>query len=183
MPKAVDLTGKKFGKLTVGEYVGSRISSGKLRRYYKATCECGGTIELPGERFKSGQTASCGCMRWRTGPSNPKWGGCGEISGSYWDHVSRGAKQRKFEFDISIEQAWDLFLKQNKKCALSGVPLIFGTDQTASLDRIDSMNGYVVGNVQWVHKDINRMKQHFDEPHFIRLCMTVTEYQKGVENE
>ena len=34
-------------------------------------------------------------------------------------------------------------------------------EQTASLDRIDSTKGYVPGNIQWVHKDINRIKNKF----------------------
>ena len=73
---------------------------------------------------------------------------------------------------------WDLFIKQNKKCALSGLDIEFsrklkdGTT-TASLDRIDSSKGYIQNNVQWVHKDINRIKQNLDQEKFIELCKMV----------
>lgn len=42
-----------------------------------------------------------------------------------------------------------------------------------SLDRIDSKKGYVVGNVQWVHKDINRMKNTFPQDYFIQVCKQI----------
>lgn len=44
---------------------------------------------------------------------------------------------------------------------------------TASLDRIDSSKGYVIGNVQWVHKTINTMKMDLANSEFIKLCQMV----------
>ena len=46
-------------------------------------------------------------------------------------------------------------------------------ENTASLDRIDSSKGYVKDNVQWVHKDINRMKWNFPQDKFVKLCSFV----------
>jgi hypothetical protein len=48
---------------------------------------------------------------------------------------------------LSIEDTWELFTKQECRCALSGLPLYFPskrnkTDGNASLDRIDSSKGY-----------------------------------------
>ena len=37
---------------------------------------------------------------------------------------------------------------------------------TASLDRIDSTKGYVRGNIQWVHKDINWFKRDYPKISF-----------------
>ena len=74
-----------------------------------------------------------------------------------------------------------MFLKQNKKCALSGVLLSFNTiaknqtsKKTASLDRIDSSKGYIEGNVQWVHKKINDLKSNFDEDTLIKMCNLIS---------
>ena len=44
---------------------------------------------------------------------------------------------------------------------------------SASLDRIDNTKGYVAGNVQWLHKDINWMKGRFTQPRFLALCRAV----------
>lgn len=78
-----------------------------------------------------------------------------------------------------------MFLQQNRKCALSGIDIDFkkGNDvkrglQTASLDRIDSSKGYIVGNVQWVHKDINFMKGTLSNNQFLELCNLVSKHNK-----
>ena len=83
------------------------------------------------------------------------------------------------EFTITIDYAWELFIKQNRKCALTKMPLeLFKVihrklQGSASLDRIDSSKGYIKGNVQWVHKDINWMKNNYNQPYFIKLCKKV----------
>lgn len=51
------------------------------------------------------------------------------------------------------------------------------TATTASLDRIDSSFGYILNNVQWVHKDVQRMKSDFSEAHFVETCRKITENQ------
>jgi hypothetical protein len=83
---------------------------------------------------------------------------------------------------IIINMCWNLFLKQNRKCALSGIEIAFPkawgarskTQITASLDRVDSNKGYIIGNVQWVHKQINTMKMDMSDAEFINLCRMVT---------
>lgn len=61
-------------------------------------------------------------------------------------------------------------MKQHRKCNLSGVELEFDKTNSASLDRIDNTKGYTLENVQWVHKDINRMKNVFSQDYFIDMC-------------
>lgn len=104
------------------------------------------------------------------------------IPGYYWKRIKRSALVRDIEFSINIEDMWELFLKQNKKCALSGIPISFGPSSchstTASLDRIDNKKGYIINNVQWVHKDINIMKNIFDNDYFIECCKKITENNK-----
>lgn len=63
---------------------------------------------------------------------------------------------------------------QDYKCALTGAPLVVG--ENASVDRIDSSRGYELGNIQWVTKEVNRMKIDFDQKLFIELCRKVAEY-------
>jgi hypothetical protein len=46
--------------------------------------------------------------------------------------------------------------------------------RTASLDRVDSVTGYIPSNVQWVHKDINLMKNRFGQAYFRELCRRVS---------
>jgi hypothetical protein len=113
---------------------------------------------------------------------NSKWKGCEEITGSYWRSVIFGAtKARNLEFSIDIIFAWDLYVQQNRKCALTGLDIIFAQlnkdlvagKQTASLDRKDSSKGYTKDNVWWVHKKVNIMKQSFSVEEFCYYCKLV----------
>lgn len=49
---------------------------------------------------------------------------------------------------------------------------------TASLDRIDSSKGYIEGNVQWVHKRINKMKLDDSDTEFIEWCRLIADFNK-----
>ena len=93
-----------------------------------------------------------------------------------FNRIKSSAVRRNIPFDISIRFLWELFLQQHQNCSLTGEPLKFDVrvkHQTASLDRIDSSKGYIVGNVQWVHKDINNMKQSLSQAQFIEWCKKV----------
>jgi hypothetical protein len=48
---------------------------------------------------------------------------------------------------------------------------------TASVDRIDSSKGYIKGNVQWVHKTINKMKWGYSQGEFIEFCEAVVKHK------
>lgn len=176
-----DLTQYKFGKLTVLT-VHSRNRNGHIR--WICQCECGRTHQVFSTHLLSGLIKSCGCDR-KSGKDHSLWGGFGEISGNFWHSIKRGAngsKGRKpIEFSITIKEAWELFLRQKRKCALSGIELYFNSKDsggksihTASLDRIDSGMGYKKENIQWVHKDINKMKNSFNQEYFISLCQLVS---------
>ena len=91
---------------------------------------------------------------------------------------------RGLPFDISLKEAWELFLAQNRKCALTGWDLSLRETKTrgpsaesASLDRIDNNKGYTKDNVQWLHKDVNWMKGRFTQNRFLEICQTVAAYK------
>ena len=112
----------------------------------------------------------------------------GDIHQSYLCLLRIRARNRKLAYNLSGEYLWELFLKQDRKCALSGQELFFPkawgvrskTDITASLDRIDSTKGYIVGNVQWVHKTINVMKMDMSDSEFINICKMVANNDNNI---
>lgn len=60
MPERIDMTGKKYGKVTVVSYVG--ISEDR-RALWKCECECGVTFITRGKDLRQGKVNSCGCAR------------------------------------------------------------------------------------------------------------------------
>ena len=154
------------------------------RLLYEFQCECGAVVHLNASAvIATHPTLSCGC--YKRDQTHDRFGtGIGDLSGAYMSTIKANAIMRGMEFDVTAEFLWKLFLKQKKRCALSGVKIVLekhlGTTrsrrlvgQTASLDRIDSNSGYVVGNVQWVHKEINLLKSNYSERAFIYWCRKV----------
>lgn len=148
-------------------------------------CECllCGSIKTM-KRNKFGYTKSCGCLKLLRGEKNHRFTGYKEIHGAKWKTYIRNAKKRNIIFDITIEYAWDIFEKQNKKCSLSGVDLTFWKSAhirqaTASLDRIDNTKGYIKGNIHWVHKKINQIKMDMNTEDFKEWCAKVVETTKN----
>jgi len=179
--KFVEWIDKRFGKLLVIDIIPpDKNETSQWKRKYKVhcKCDCGNHRIYLCSYFKKGFSHSCGCnlkgpYKEKLRLANPYK----EIPGEYWSRILDRCSSRGLECNITIQWIWKLFEKQNKKCALSGLILTFGRgQQTASLDRIDNSKGYIKGNVQWIHKDINSMKSNFNESYFIETCRRIIEY-------
>lgn len=71
-PFKVDLTGKKFGKLTVIRYDHTDKNRNPI---WECLCDCGNTAFVQGHHLKSGHSKSCGCTKIeRIGNINRKTG-------------------------------------------------------------------------------------------------------------
>lgn len=60
MRRLIDLTGQRFGRLTVIER--SNIKKDRTAAVWKCQCDCGNTKIIAGRSLRSGNTASCGCL-------------------------------------------------------------------------------------------------------------------------
>lgn len=64
MAKALDLVGKKFGRLTVVSEAEKRYTKGgHSKRMWNCACDCGNKKILPTRNLTSGNTKSCGCYK------------------------------------------------------------------------------------------------------------------------
>lgn len=170
----MDLLNKKFHQLTVIEPTEIRKNG---QRVWKCLCDCGNTCYSLAYEVKGGYKKSCGCSHRLSGNKNRNWRGHGEIGAHHFTAIRRAARIRNIRFNITIQEIWDLFIKQDRKCALTGLDIKFSQhhqeETTASLDRIDSSKDYSIDNVQWLHKDINIMKQDFVQNEFFKYCKLI----------
>ena len=188
MSARLNLKGKRYGRLVVLETAGTNAKNETL---WRCLCDCGNEKTIRTKALEHGCLHSCGCYNKEitggrfSGKRSPKWAGLGDMSLGRWSRILTSAKKRNLPVTISHQDCWDLFQAQNGRCALTGALISFqgiGCRQntsTASLDRIDSSKGYIKGNVQWVHKTVQTMKNVFSQVEFIDLCGQVTAYQTG----
>lgn len=78
MRKAINLTGKRFGKWNVLKF----YSNKKGHYYWECQCDCGSVIFVAQTSLISGRSKSCGCfhrnlmsqkMKGKTGENAPNW--------------------------------------------------------------------------------------------------------------
>lgn len=179
-----DIIGKTFGFLIVRKMAQTEKSTKAQSWRAICDCKCGNkNIDVHPQALIRNQTTSCGCRRDQynktRGKNSSLYKGYEDISGKYWGIIKDRAIRRGYNIEIDIKFVWELYLKQGKKCKLSGLPIYFAnanrkvSETTASLDRIDSTKGYIKDNVQWVHKKVNIMKNKMPEDEFIRICKLI----------
>jgi hypothetical protein len=166
-------TKTKYGRLTI---IDETIYKNKHKQStIKCQCECGNEIEIQCSQLENSasyQTLQCfQCSHFKGYKDVPLQFLTNKISAKNW------------EVNVDCKFIYDLWIKQNKKCALSGIDIDFinvssirSYSCTASLDRIDSSKPYDKDNVQLVHKHINIMKNNHDQKYFIELCQLITKH-------
>jgi hypothetical protein len=181
-----DRKGERYGMISVVSFAESR----KNKAYWNVICDCGVTKIVRGEDLPRNKHVSCGCKKklWRpkstlTGAESPFWQGIGSISKDKFCGIRIRALRKKIPFTITHEYISELYEEQEGKCALTGIKLTVASnsrvsDGTYSLDRIDSSKGYIPGNVQWIHKELNSMKMAMSQDRFVEMCIAVAKHQQ-----
>lgn len=92
-------------------------------------------------------------------------------------------EKRNLPYTITIEHLYEVWQKQNGKCAVSGEPMILKqwdkgprVWNQASVDRIDSSKGYEIGNIRLVCLMANYCKSNFSDEDLVLFCRKVYEY-------
>jgi len=141
MPAFIDVTGKKFGRLTAKAYLG--------KSYWSCICDCGNTAEVTMYRMKSGNTTSCGCRKRSVlGEATTKHGKAGTRTHRIWkamrsrcnnpnlprykDYGGRG---------ITVCKRWEKF--ENFLADMGEAP------KGMSIDRVNNDKGYSPKNCKW----------------------------------
>lgn len=176
-----DLTGLKFGKLTVLSYVKENKIS-----YWKCLCECGNTKNVYRNSLISGKTKTCGCSR-KIGNRRDLFS---SFNGLYARHIKQ-ANFRKLGTTLTKEQFKVLsqsncfycginpehIAKPSKGCSKEWVES--GKFLYNGIDRMDNTKGYDINNCVPCCGQCNRMKLNYTYESFLDRIKKI--YKNHVE--
>ncbi len=91
------------------------------------------------------------------------------------DAIARCKKRNMHEPTVTVDDLYQLYLSQNRCCALTGEPLCVekGHPLCLSLDQKDPNKGYSLDNVQWLAWAVNRAKGDLHIEDFYDMCELV----------
>lgn len=138
-----DVSGLKFGKLTVSNQKRKNINS--PNNEWLCFCDCGGEIWVQTVNLNRGHTNSCGCL------------GTGKLldnlacKNDIFRTIKSSAKIREIEFYLTKDQVFDLIAKNCYYCGSK--PSNFKRDRSSDkllyyngIDRVDNDIGYKLEN-------------------------------------
>lgn len=173
-----DLTGQEFGSLKVVKHVKKgRYPKGGVYHVWECCCKCGEVVYVRGGNLKEGQKTCKICASNALSDKLKQF----PFDSKVWFRILYRVKNKGLDLDVTADYLYDLFQQQQGVCAITGVPIHLGRSgqrtTTASPDRIDSSKGYVVGNVQWVHKTVNSMRNSMSLEEFRDWCKLVVDFK------
>ena len=158
-PKMIDLTGQRFGLLTVIERA-ENAKNGVIR--WRCKCDCGKETITSTSHLRSGHTKSCGCLGLRHATEAKIKHG---MSGTHLYNIFRmmhgrceDPKNKAFPYyggrGIKVCDEWTDF-EIFKVWALSN-----DYEDGLSIDRIDPNGNYEPSNCEWVTRSENSKRMH-----------------------
>ena len=148
MGKFIDLTGQKFGKLTVVKRTTNPKNNKKDRHsYWLCDCDCGNTVIVVGTSLTSGTTKSCGCIR------NDKYI---DITGQRFGRLTVIKKVDKPDGLLNRNCYWLCLCDCGNKKIINGRSLRNGSTNSCGCLHKDAQNG-----VKRTRKNIVEPKYNF----------------------
>lgn len=174
MSRYIDLTGQKFGRLTVIKKV-EATTKNKGRATWLCQCECGNTKRVLGQNLQNNHVRSCGCLSSESKAKRTyKHGYHGtRLYRTYTDMMRRCHNPKEPWFQsygakgITVCKEW----YKNPK-AFCDWAMDNGYKDDLTIDRIDGTKGYSTENCRWVDFTI----QSYNKP----LSSRNTSGYKGV---
>ena len=160
MSGLIDLTGQRFGRLTVV----SRAENRGNQTRWLCKCDCGNEKIIAGNALKSGVTLSCGCYHKEvTGKIRRTHGGTGTRLHSIWQNMkARCYRESAREYEnyggrgITICDEW-----RNDYKAFHDWAVENGYADNLTIDRKNVNGNYEPSNCRWITNEEQQRNKRY----------------------
>ena len=171
-PRTSDLTGKTFGRLYVISFDKYKNVGKFSSAYWNVKCECGTKKSVQARFLKNGLTVSCGCFQAeRAREINKKPPGVAGFN-KLFNTYKLGARNRNLCWELTKEQAKELFQQNCYYCGSPPNQQSKTTDAAPEfiyngIDRINNTLGYSQGNCVPCCSTCNYAKRDMEYDEFV----------------
>lgn len=161
-----DLSGLKFGRLTVLSFAGRSKREKNQTRLWHCRCDCGNERIVEGGGLRSGQSASCGCLKRERTSARHKTHGMADKHPIYW--IWQGMKTRCHNPNaecyhnyggrgISVEEPWRSSFVEFAKDMLPS------WRKGMTIERKQVNGNYCKNNCEWIpwYEQVNNRRVSF----------------------
>ncbi len=164
--KAIDITGNKYGKLTVIK----KSHSDKRNLYWECVCECGELCYVNSSDLKRGRTNYCKRCNDKKSRNS--------ILNDLYVRYKRGSLRRGYEFELSINEFKTIISQNCNYCGIEPKQIHNKKGMRYELiyngiDRKNNDKGYILDNCVPCCKFCNFAKSKFDLNEFNEWLISI----------
>ena len=196
MPKLIDLTGRRFGKLTVIGIANKKKNGKDRHRRWLCKCDCGNDVVVATDKLNRGDTKSCGCLKIeiskekiiKYGKPNIKHGKSRTRIYNIYNHMTRRCFDKKDQNyinyggrGVTVCREW-----KNDFSAFYKWSIENGYKEYLTIDRIDNNGNYCPENCRWAtneEQQNNKRNNVFIEINGLKMTISQVAKKAGLSEK